>query len=158
MKKAPLAILMSGSSIRDDETSVLSDLFEIGLQRFHLRKPDCKPIDVARMLDKIPVSYHQRIVMHRFPELLKDFNLAGYHHFSGEPLIEQQGSSSRSLHRLEELKNLDEPLDYCFFGPVYESISKKGYVPKVSLPELDGVLYNLNKSKSKHLISALGGV
>jgi len=110
-------------------------------------------------LSKIPDVYHERIVLHRHPELLKDFSLAGYHHYASEKLVDCKGTKSRSLHKLDELKDLKEPLDYCFFGPVYESISKKGYVPKVSLPELGGVLYNLKKTKSKTpLIYALGGV
>ena len=154
-----LAILISVASLRDGEAAVLSDLFEIGLQRLHLRKPDCNSTEVAKLLSRIPEVYHSRIVMHRFPELLKEFDLAGYHHFASEKLIKCKGTRSRSLHSLDELKEIKEPLDYCFFGPVYESISKKGYVPKVSLPELGGVLYNHKKSKKKKpLVYALGGV
>ena len=137
----------------------ISDLFEVGLQRFHLRKPDATASEVAKLLGQIPDIYHGRIVLHRFPELIKDFSLCGYHHYSKEKLVETKGTISRSLHKLDELKNLNEPLDYCFFGPVYESISKKGYIPKVSLPELGGLLYNLKKESSKKpLIYALGGV
>jgi len=159
MKESPLAILISGAKIRDGEYSVISDLFEVGLKRFHLRKPDSNPMDVAKLLDRIPEIYHPRIMLHRFPELLKDYKLAGYHHFSGEKLIDCQGLRSRSLHKLDELRDTEEPLDYCFFGPVYESISKKGYLPKVQLPELGGVLYNFKKSKSqKPLVYALGGI
>lgn len=157
--KLPLAILISGASIRDGEPSIICDLFEIGLDRLHLRKPESHPTEVAKLLLKIPESYHKKIVLHRFPELLKDFNLAGYHFHSKEKLIDCKGTRSRSLHRLEELKDISEPLDYCFFGPVYESISKKGYVPKVSLPELGGILFNFKKSQSKiPAIYALGGV
>ena len=159
MSNLPLAILISGASIRDGEPSILSDLFEVGLQRLHLRKPDSTPNELAALLSKIPDVYHERIVLHRHPELLKDFSLAGYHHYASEKLVDCKGTKSRSLHKLDELKDLKEPMDYCFFGPVYESISKKGYVPKVSLPELGGVLYNLKKTKSKTpLIYALGGV
>ena len=124
-----------------------------------MRKPDSNPMDVAKLLDRIPEIYHPRIMLHRFPELLKDYKLVGYHHFSGEKLIDCQGLRSRSLHKLDELRDTEEPLDYCFFGPVYESISKKGYLPKVQLPELGGVLYNFKKSKSqKPLVYALGGI
>ena len=67
--------------------------------------------------------------------------------------------SVRSLHNLGELKDMSEPLDYCFFGPVYESISKKGYIPKISLPELGACLHTLKKAKTKKpLVYALGGV
>ena len=159
MKKPPLAILISGSSIRSGESSILSDLFEAGLERLHLRKPDSSPSEVAKLLNSVPEVYHERIVVHRFPELLKEFSLAGYHHYSGEKLVETDGTRSRSFHKLHELRDINEPLDYGFFGPVYESISKKGYVPKVSLPELGGVLYSLKKVESpKPLIYALGGV
>ena len=159
MSKLPLAILISGASIRDGETSILTDLFEVGLQRLHLRKPDCSAQEVSNLLSRIPEGYHERIVLHRHFELLKEFSLAGYHYYSGEKPMKFEGTKSRSLHKLDELKDFKEPLDYCFFGPVYESISKKGYVPKVSLPELGGVLYNLKKAKSKKpLVYALGGV
>ena len=89
-------------------------------------------MDIAKLLDRIPQIYHPRIMLHRFPELLKDYKLAGYHHFSGEKLIDCQGLRSRSLHKLDELRDIEEPLDYCFFGPVYESISKKDTFPKYS--------------------------
>ncbi|NDH15633.1 MAG: thiamine phosphate synthase [Opitutae bacterium] len=152
-------ILISGASIRDGETSVLTDLFEVGLQRLHLRKPDSNASEVSAILSKIPEAYHNRIVLHRYFDLLKEFSLGGYHYFSGEEPKDVNGTQSRSLHKLDELKNIGGGLDYCFFGPVYESISKKGYVPKVSLPELGGVLYNFKKGKSKKpLIYALGGV
>jgi thiamine-phosphate pyrophosphorylase len=159
MKEQPLAILISGASIKDGEPSILAELFSVGLEKLHLRKPDCKPQEVAFLLSKIPEVYHSKIVIHRHHELLNDFNLAGYHHFSGEKMVNCKGTKSRSLHRLDELKNIEDSMDYCFFGPVYESISKKGYAPKVSMPELGGVLYNLKKTKLKRpLIYALGGV
>ena len=125
----------------------ISDLFEVGLQRFHLRKPDSTASEVAKLLGQIPDIYHGRIVLHRFPELIKDFSLCGYHHYSKEKLVETRGRLVVRSINLMNFKNLNEPLDYCFFGPVYESISKKGYIPKVSLPELGGLLYNLKKGK-----------
>ena len=157
--KQTLAILISSASIRDGETSIISDLFEVGLQRLHLRKPNSHASEVAKLIISIPELYHNRIVVHRFPELLNEFNLAGYHHYSSEKLVECKGTRSRSLHKLDELKNINEPIDYCFFGPVYESISKKGYMPKISMPELGGTLHNLKTQKPKKpLIYALGGV
>jgi len=159
MKKPPLAILITSSSTNSGESGVLTDLFEAGLERLHLRKPDSSPAEVAKLLDSIPKKHHEKIVVHRFPELLNEFSLGGYHLYSGESLIKTQGTISRSLHSLDELKNISEPLDYCFFGPVYESISKKGYVPKVSMPELGATLHTFKKAKIKRpLVYALGGV
>jgi thiamine-phosphate pyrophosphorylase len=160
MSNLPMVILISASSLRDGESSIFYDLFDAGLQRLHIRKPDCKARDIAKILSSLPEVYHSRVVIHRFPELLKEFTVAGYHHYANEPLQEVPGTRSRSFHNLDELKQINEPLDYCFFGPVFESISKKGYVPKVSLPELGSVLFSLKKDQgvSKPLIYALGGV
>lgn len=165
MNKPPLAILISASSIKSGESDILADLFDIGLERLHLRKPESSPLKVAKLLDSIPQNHHKKIVIHRFPELLNDFSLGGYHHHGRESLIKNkenissEGTISRSLHNLGELKDMSEPLDYCFFGPVYESISKKGYIPKISLPELGACLHTLKKAKTKKpLVYALGGV
>ncbi len=159
MKKPPLAILITASSMKSGESDILTDLFEAGLERLHLRKPDASPAQVRKLLDSIAEKHHKKIVVHRFPELLNDFSLGGYHHYAGESLFKTQGTTSRSLHSLGELKNISEPMDYCFFGPVYESISKKGYVPKVSMPELGATLHTLKKAKTKKpLVYALGGV
>ena len=38
-------------------------------------------------------------------------------------------------------------LDYAFFGPVYKSISKKGYEPKVPLEKIKEVLAEISKNK-----------
>ncbi len=154
-----LAILISASTLRDGEVSIVSDLFEIGLQRFHLRKPDSTASEVAAIIEKIPSCYHHRIVVHRFPELLKHYELGGYHHYSSEPIVNCSGTASRSIHSLEDLKHLDASLDYCFWGPIYESISKKGHSPKFPLPEIAAALYERKKKKGKKpLIYALGGV
>ena len=59
MSGLPLAILISGASIRNGESSLLADLFEVGLQRLHLRKPDSSASDVARIIIKIPETYHK---------------------------------------------------------------------------------------------------
>jgi thiamine-phosphate pyrophosphorylase len=61
---------------------------------------------------------------------------------------------------LSELINLQDRLDYAFFGPVYHSISKKGYTPKISLNE---IFTFFNSGKLKQLpkvpkIYALGGI
>ena len=83
-----------------------------------------------------------KIVVHRYPEILKDFDLGGYHFRSNEPVTDVRGSSSRSLHKIEELVQLKENFEYVFLGPVFRSISKKGYGPKISLNQIFSVLKN----------------
>ena len=72
-EKLPMMILISSPRMRRGEASDLEDMFSLGLDRLHLRKPDHSAKDVSKILDKIPVEYLDRIVLHRLPELLKDY-------------------------------------------------------------------------------------
>ena len=62
-----------------------------GWSGLHLRKPDHSAKDVAKILDKLPEKYPGRIVLHRVPELLKEYPVAGYHHSSIESIQKLEG-------------------------------------------------------------------
>ena len=119
--------------------SDIFDLFEAGLKGYiseslmpALPKSESYWMQFEKHLKKI--------VVHRFPELLNDF-FGGYHHYARESLIKNSGNYQPFASLcLGELNNISEPLT-TVFGPVYESISKKGYVPKVSMPELGATLH-----------------
>ena len=153
-KKLPMMILISSPRMRRGEASDLEDMFSLGLDRLHLRKPDHSAKDVSKILDKIPEEYLDRIVLHRLPELLKDYPVAGYHHSSREKLREASGTSSRSFHSISNLFDNKEKLDYAFFGPVFNSISKQGYGPKVSIESIREFFTSENRMP----VFALGGI
>jgi thiamine-phosphate pyrophosphorylase len=160
MNELPNIILISPPTQKAGEIGMLTQFFELGLQRFHLRKPDYSEEHLSEYLNQIPQHYLSRIVVHRAPQLLSEFPLAGYHHTSTESIHDVQGTCSRSLHKFSELKNLTENLDYVFFGPVYHSISKKGYSPKVSFNEIFTFFKSgrLNKLERTPKVFALGGI
>ena len=56
-EKLPMMILISSPRMRRGEASDLEDMFSLGLDRLHLRKPDHSAKDVSKILDKIPVEY-----------------------------------------------------------------------------------------------------
>ena len=122
-------ILISSPGEKPNEVRFVKRIFEMGLSRFHLRKPDWTFDELRRFLNEFPDDYLQRIVIHRRKELLKDFPLAGYHLSSREDYFEKdfEGSLSRSFHTLEELRKNEEQLDYVFLGPIFDSVSKQGY-------------------------------
>ena len=156
-KKLPMIVLISSPRLRRGEASDLEEMFDCGLERLHLRKPDHSAKDVAKILDKLPEKYLKRVVLHRVPELLKEYPVAGYHHSSIESIQKTDGTSSRSFHKFSKLCENKEALDYCFFGPVYNSISKQGYGPKVSTIEIRD--YFANKKDAGHSpVFALGGI
>ena len=160
MSDIPSIILISPPSAKNGEIEMLDEFFDAGLQRFHLRKPNFSTDELSKYLEKVSPKNLSKIVIHRAPQLLEQFPLAGYHYTSTENTLSIKGSVSRSMHKLSELKNFNENLDYVFFGPVYHSISKKGYSPKISLSEIfsffrSGRLEKLNK---KPKVFALGGI
>ena len=150
--------IISPPNPKKGEAKVVSQLLELGLERFHLRKPDCNISQIATFLDEIPKEFLSRIIIHRMPELLKDYPLGGYHHSEREDFREIKGIRSRSLHKLNHLQNCDNELDYVFFGPVYQSISKKGYCPKVSLNEIRKTILKMKNQPNAPLVYALGGI
>ena len=151
-------LLITQPKLKHNEANSISKLFDAGLERLHIRKPEYTALEISCLLDAIPEHCHPNIVIHRHPELVSDYNLAGYHHADGEEIRNCKGTISRSLHSLKDLWTIDDGLDYVFFGPVYRSISKKGYEPKVPLPKVREVLHEISKNKKRPKIYALGGI
>ena len=79
-KELPFMVLISSPRMRKGEASDLEEMFDCGLERLHLRKLDTSAKDVAKILDKLPEKYLNKIVLHRLPELLNEYPVAGYHH------------------------------------------------------------------------------
>ena len=62
-----------------DEINILNQLFEAGLECYHLRKPDKNYDEHCDYLNRIDSKYHGKIVAHHFHELINKFNLKGIH-------------------------------------------------------------------------------
>ena len=154
-------ILISSPGEKPNEVRFVKRIFEMGLSRFHLRKPDWTFDELRRFLNEFPDDYLQRIVIHRRKELLKDFPLAGYHLSSREDYFEKdfEGSLSRSFHTLEELRKNEEQLDYVFLGPIFDSVSKQGYKAAFPPTALRSFFVERRKARVKRpRIVALGGI
>ena len=151
-------IVISSPNFKSSEARTVTRLLESGLEKFHLRKPDHSTDRIAHLLDEIPKEFHCKIIMHRAFELMKDYDLGGYHHSSSEKLRKTPTLRSRSLHKASELEVETDILDYVFLGPVFPSISKSGHKPKMSLPLLRNALSKLDSKAKRPLVYALGGI
>ena len=150
--------VISSPNFQKGEPKIVTELLENGLDKFHLRKPDHSVARMAEFLDAIPRRMLKKIIIHRTPELLKDYPVGGYHHTARESLKPFRRSRSRSLHKLKELANVEPELSYVFFGPVYHSISKVGHKPKVPLADIRKSLAKLSKNPNRPMVYALGGI
>jgi len=126
-----------------NEINILNQLFEAGLEYFHLRKPEKNFEEHCDYLNQIDEKYHNRIVVHLFHELVNKFNIKGIHFQEQKRRdvldipsdyfkdLSMDGKTiSSSFHEPEELINADFEFDYHLLSPVFSSISKKGYEGK----------------------------
>lgn len=110
------------------EADLIARLFENGMERLHLRKPNASIEEMQMLLEEIPPEWHSRIVVHDHFELLPKQGLGGVHLNGRHPSVDKpvSGTVSRSCHSLDELRHYRN-LDYLFLSPLFESISKEGY-------------------------------
>src|ERR1051326_1734770 len=72
-------IVISSSSIIENETELVTRLFEMGLETFHLRKHKLSTRKTKEFIQAIPEHFHNRIVLHSHHNLARKFNLRGIH-------------------------------------------------------------------------------
>ena len=120
------------------ESGLIVRLFENGLQRLHLRKPEAEPDAMRRILDNIPSQFHPAITLHGHFELIDEYpDLGGLHLNRQNPKAPNSfhGRLSCSCHNLKEVQEA-HLLSYCFLSPIFNSISKEGYTSLFSLEKL----------------------
>lgn len=140
----------------EEEGTILSALFEEGLEQVHLRKPNAGADEISKLLDALPDSFHSRIRLHDCFELAGRYAIGGLHLNKRNNRIPAgfRGTVSRSCHTLEEVKE-NSQLDYVFLSPIFQSISKEGYGSGFSIEELQKVAAEgiINEK-----VIALGGI
>lgn len=151
-------IVISKPSFFEGEAALINELFESGMERFHLRKEGAEKHEYEQLLGNINPEYLERIALHQFHELAADFGIQRLHfpeaqRKQGQHLLlspSEADNLSTSIHNIDQITDL-ENFKYTFYGPVFQSISKKDY-PSV-VPES----FKLRNS-TKVKVIALGGI
>ena len=140
-----------------DEGRIVNRLFENGLHLLHLRKPGANRNTLERYIRDIRPCFRERIVLHNHFELAEEYGLRGIHlkyneagAFTGR---ERFGHVSVSCHSFEEIDTLPFEPNYVFLSPIFDSISKPGYLSAFS-PEF----LKENLQKRQIPVIALGGI
>jgi thiamine-phosphate pyrophosphorylase len=122
------------------EVESLVDLLEAGVERLHLRKPEMSLQELERLVSRLAPRWASRLVLHYQPEMAMRYGIPQVH----GPLKMGEGTGLRlstSVHGWNEFAALPEGLEYAFISPLFDSISKQGYLANeglLSIPE--GVL------------------
>ena len=148
-------IIISNPKPIIDEPIIITNLFNNGLDLFHLRKPFNSITETEKLLENIPKQYHNRIVIHQHYQLTEHYNLKGIHIKNNDKnSTTDHNIISTSFHSINELSNKNN-YQYVFLSPIFNSISKDGYNSKFTLEELK-IAQKQGIIDSK--IIALGGI
>ena len=127
------------------EADHLEGLLEAGLSRLHLRKPAAEPGELEGLLRRLAPRWSERLVLHGGRELALRYGIPNVHgsveyrdgrgRSGGGPFV---GAGERlvistSVHSWEEFGLLPEGLAYAFISPLFDSISKVGYLANTEL-------------------------
>jgi thiamine-phosphate pyrophosphorylase len=130
-------ILISPSKKQDSEIGMLLNMFEQGLQTYHLRKKNFSTRELKSYLEEIPAKYHKRIVIHSHHELALKYDLKGIYISRSHKkrkirlwLMEKwlkfrRGhlAISTTIRNLEDILDVLPRYNYIFISPVYDSLS-----------------------------------
>lgn len=154
-------IVISAPQSVDNEAAIINQLFDAGLTRFHLRKPEWNIRQCIHLLEGIDQAFHTNIALHQHHMLTDDFNIKRLHYperhwanSGAEKWNDQKQKDyvlSTSIHHLAEIPLMKE-CEYVFFSPVFNSLSKPGYQSQLE----EGFVFKKKNHQPK--VIALGGV
>lgn len=159
-------IVISPSKKQDSEIGFLLNMFEHGLQTYHVRKKTFSTRELRNYLEEIPAKYHNRLVIHSHHELALKFNLKGIYisrshkrsklklWFWKKWLKLRKGNLeiSTTQRSIEDVLEYIPRYDYIFLAPVFDSLSGN-FQSAFSDYNLIPTLKN-----SKYKVMARGGV
>lgn len=153
-----MIIIITPEEIVQNETEVINELFQEGLDLLHIRKPFINSEEMMDFIRKINAEFHHRLVLHSHYDVAGNFDISRFHFRE----IDRQNNVfssftdkiiSTSVHDIETFNELSEEWNYAFISPVFPSISKKGY------GENSNILNDIkNRNNPNIKLIALGGI
>ncbi len=134
-------IVMSSSSSIENEAQIVTQLFEAGLETYHLRKLKLSTNQMKGFIQQIPEHFHNRIFIHSHHNLASMFKLGGIHLTSTHKKKKYKTWLSIKLIKLKNpdikittlFKNIGHLFEtdhkyvysYVFLSPIFDSVSSK---------------------------------
>ncbi|MFT7614417.1 MAG: thiamine-phosphate pyrophosphorylase [Parvicellaceae bacterium] len=160
-------VVFSSKEKTTSEIPFVIQMFENGLETFHLRKPRFGTKELEEYISAIPKEYRSRVIIHSHHELAAILKLKGIHYsrthrkkglngkakFGITRLAHRKMKFTKSCHALSSIQEDIRKYDYVFLSPVFDSISKEDYKSKFSLTKTKEVL-----DKTRQTVYALGGL
>lgn len=153
-----MIIVISPEELVQNETEIINQLFQEGLDLLHIRKPFINQNQMMDFIQKIDSKFHSQLVLHSHYDLAENFNISRFHfreidRKNGLYQSVTDKTISTSVHDIETFNQLNKEWEYAFISPVFPSISKKGY------GENSNILDDIKKRDNSNVkLIALGGI
>ena len=121
-----------------NEIKIIHSLFAEGLSFLHIRKPDFSEAEIESFLLEIGLEYNDRLVLHSYHHLAKKTAINKLHFSENERNLMSRKKlkpikcHSTSVHNIEVFNSLKQNFEYAFLSPIFPSISKPNYNPKIN--------------------------
>ena len=133
-----MLIIISKEDWVRNEATLINELFDSGMTIFHFRKPSYSKQEYEEILSAITPKYLSKIAIHQHHDLAEYYGINRLHipskvRFASPPdllnEVTKQGKLfTTSVHSVKEYYSLQGDFEYTFYGPVFNSISKPGYL------------------------------
>ena len=150
-------VIMTKPTFFVEEDTILTTLFEQGMDRLHLYKPKSSPMYSERLLSLLSEDNYKKITVHDHFYLKDEYGLGAIHIDNPEENLPEgyKGKFSRTCTEISQLKEFKRKSEYVFlkgsFDSQSEATSKAAYT-----------MYELEAASEKGLIDrhvyALGGI
>lgn len=133
-------IVISPSKKRENEIKNVIQMFEAGLDSYHVRKPTFSTKQLQAYIEEIPKHFYNRIVIHSHHNLARKYNLQGVH-YTKKHLVKNirnwwrekmlristsKITKTTSYGKLASLYDLEDiKFDYVFLSPIFDTITGK---------------------------------
>jgi thiamine-phosphate pyrophosphorylase len=162
-KSFQLFVITQPDNFKDEE-SFISQLLESGVSGIYLRKTNYSSAYISDILKSVDTKFHHKLIIpFSFYDENSFQNIKSIIHFKEKERTKDNFFKvptdtilSTSIHDLNEWELLAHRFKIVFYSPVFESISKPNYKPKISLEELT-TNHKPQTTNFKQLI-ALGGI
>ncbi len=154
-----MLIVISDSEFKPGEATLVNELFRAGLDLFHIRKYEADKSELKEFVQAIDPEYHERLVLNHHHDLGEGLGLKRFHYSERDRKnweeakwagVNPERIYSTSVHSMEEYNGLPEHFSYAFLSPVFDSISKPGYLA-------ESFDFSIRKESPTKLIG-LGGI
>ena len=144
------------------ERRILRGLFDAGLTRYHVRRPQWDADKLRRWLNAAPATWRSHLVLHGHPELAREFNLGGAHWKDADAPLHPPAApaSSRACHTPDSLATALGTYAAVLYSPVFASLSKPGHRPdrETAIETVATLLASRSAEQRRTRVYALGGV